>query len=157
MTSGAEYLRERGYSAQPQTTDAVSYGADCRSALPHKTVAVSAGLGWVGKSCLLVTPEYGSAVRISSLLTDAPLSCASSEKEPLCGGCGLCRSSCPAQALSGLAWSRVVDRDLLVDTERCARKQRELMMARTGINTDLCGRCFAVCPYTEKYLSAASK
>ena len=45
VTSGVEYLRERGYSAQPQTTDAVSYDADCRSALPHKTVAVRSGLG----------------------------------------------------------------------------------------------------------------
>lgn len=157
VTSGAEYLRERGYSAQPQTTDAVSYDADCRSALPHKTVAVRSGLGWIGKSCLLVTPEYGSAVRISSLLTDAPLACASSVMEPLCGGCDLCRSSCPGQALSGLLWNSAVDRDLIVDTGRCTRKQRELMMARTGIEADICGKCFVVCPYTAKYLSAAAK
>ena len=25
----------------------------------------------------------------------------------------------------------------------------------TGIETDLCGLCFAVCPYTQKYLKEA--
>ena len=78
-------------------------------------------------------------------------------REPLCGGCDLCRRSCPGQALSGFLWNRAVDRDLIVDTGRCTRKQRELMMGRTGIEADICGKCFVVCPYTAKYLSAAAK
>ena len=39
----------------------------------HKLAAHLAGLGWIGKSCLLVTPEVGPRVRWTTVLTDAPL------------------------------------------------------------------------------------
>ena len=39
--------------------------------LPHKTAAMRAGLGWIGKSALLITEEYGAAVRLATVLTDA--------------------------------------------------------------------------------------
>lgn len=71
VTAGEKYLTGRGYQAYAQTTDRITVDSDNRSPLPHKTVATRAGLGWIGKNCLLVTPQYGSAVRISSLLTDA--------------------------------------------------------------------------------------
>ena len=87
ITSGAEYLRALGYAAEPMTTDVVKQTPDHRTALPHKTAAVRAGLGWIGRNCLLVTPEYGPAVRISTLLTDAPLDCARPALEPRCGEC----------------------------------------------------------------------
>ena len=149
ITSGAEYLRARGYAACPQTTDAVKKSGPFDTPLPHKTAAVRAGLGWIGRNCLLVTPQYGSAVRISTLLTDAPLDCARPIPEPRCGECRACVSACPAQALSGQAWTPETDRE-----ELCMNKQLELMKSRTGMDTDLCGRCFVVCPYTMKYLNA---
>ena len=71
ITASAKYLTDKGYHAYAQTTDQEMTDSDNRSPLPHKTVATRAGLGWIGKNCLLVTPQYGSAVRISSLLTDA--------------------------------------------------------------------------------------
>ena len=154
ITSGAEYLRALGYAAAPLTTDAVEQIGDNRTALPHKTAAVRAGLGWIGRNCLLVTPEYGPAVRISTLLTDAPLDCARTFIEPRCGECRACVDACPAHALSGKMWTPPSDREELVNAERCLRKQLELMKSRTGLEFDLCGRCFAVCPYTKKYLTA---
>ena len=65
VTSGAGFLRERGYRAIANTTKAVHQDADWRTPLPHKTVATREGLGWIGKSCLLVTEAFGSAVRLS--------------------------------------------------------------------------------------------
>ena len=65
VTSGAGFLRERGYRAIANTTKAVHQDADWRTPLLHKTVATRAGLGWIGKSCLLVTEAFGSAVRLS--------------------------------------------------------------------------------------------
>lgn len=150
--SGAEFLRARGYSAKPLTTDAVKEMPGYRTALPHKTAAVRAGLGWIGRNCLLVTPQYGPAVRISTLLTDAPLDCARPLPEPRCGECRACVSACPAQALSGKTWTPATDREELVDAEKCMKKQLELMKSRTGLDFDLCGKCFAVCPYAKKYL-----
>ena len=153
ITSGAEYLRAHGYAAEPMTTDVVKQTPDHRTALPHKTAAVRAGLGWIGRNCLLVTPEYGPAVRISTLLTDAPLDCARPALEPRCGECRACVSACPAQALSGQAWTPATDRDEIVNAGKCMNKQLELMQSRTGLDFDLCGKCFVVCPYTKKYLN----
>ena len=66
-------LLENGYQSYANTTKAVKQDDNWCTPLPHKTVATRTGLGWIGKNCLLVTKEYGSAVRLSSLLTDAPL------------------------------------------------------------------------------------
>ena len=40
----------------------------------------------------------------------------------------------------------------IVDIEKCYKKQVEIMSKNTGIETDLCGKCFAVCTYTKRYL-----
>lgn len=152
ITSGAEFLRARGYAAEPLTTDVVKQTPDHRTTLPHKTAAVRAGLGWIGRNCLLVTPQYGPAVRISTLLTDAPLDCAHPLPEQRCGECRACVSACPAQALSGKTWTPAKDREELVNAEKCIKKQFELMKSRTGLAFDLCGKCFAACPYTQRYL-----
>ncbi len=76
VSSGAERLARLGYHAFAQTTKSVVSLSDNRTPLPHKTVATRAGFGWIGRCALLVTEEYGSALRISSLTTDAPLDCA---------------------------------------------------------------------------------
>lgn len=154
ITAGEEYLTGIGFEAYAQTTDRVKVSEDNRSRLPHKTVAVQAGLGWIGKNNLLVTPQYGSAVRIFSLLTNAPLECDEAVDESHCGACRLCVENCPTQALQGTLWKAGMEREELVDVEKCYKKQVEIMSEATGIETDLCGKCFAVCAYTQKYLSA---
>lgn len=45
-----------------------------------------------------------------------------------------------------------MEREKIVDVNRCYQKQKEIMYASTGIDTDLCGKCFAVCVYTQNYL-----
>ena len=157
VSAGEGFLRDRGFAAWAQTTDRVKVGPDKTTPLPHKTVAARAGLGWIGKNCLLVTPQYGPAVRISSLLTDAPLVCGEPVTRSRCGACGRCVEHCPAQALKGALWEAGMPRDELVDAVKCREKQLEIMAERTGIEADLCGKCFAVCAYTEKYLKGAGK
>lgn len=152
VMAGETFLRERGYEAYAQTTDRVRVNENYISSIPHKTVATRAGLGWIGKNCLLVTPEYGSAIRISSLLTNAPLDCVPPVTESRCGECDLCVKNCPAQALHGAHWSAGLARSEIVDVGKCYKKQIEIMKERTGIETDLCGKCFAVCTYTQRYL-----
>lgn len=152
ITAGEEFLRGNGFEAYAQTTDRVEVSADNRSRLPHKTVATRAGLGWIGKNNLLVTLQYGSAVRISSLLTNAPLECGEAINDSRCKACSLCVENCPAQALHGTLWEAGMEREQLVDVEKCYKKQVQIMYEETGIETDLCGKCFAVCAYTQKYL-----
>ena len=123
------------------------------SSLPHKTVATRAGLGWIGKNCLLITEQYGPAIRLSSIVTDAPLKCGEPTEESRCGQCDACVRLCPAGALSGKLWKAGMEREQFFQREICKKTQIERMKANTGIETDLCGLCFAVCPYTEKYLA----
>ena len=152
VMAGEDFLKNKGFEAYAQATDRVKVDPNRISKLPHKTVATRAGLGWIGKNCLLVTPQYGSAIRISSLLTNAPLECNEAVDQSHCGMCKLCVNECPAQALRGALWTVDIQREEMLDTEKCRNKQIEIMLENTGIKTDLCGKCFAVCTYTRKYL-----
>lgn len=152
VEAGAALLRERGYRAQANTTTAVQMDGNWRTPLPHKTVATRAGLGWIGKSCLLVTESYGGAIRLSSLLTDAPLPAGTPIEKSRCGSCEICVKSCPAHALTGALWQAGMPRETLFHREICKKTQLERMKQATGMDADLCGLCFAVCPYTKRYL-----
>lgn len=153
VTAGAEFLKEKGFKAFANTTGAVKMDEQWRTPLPHKTVAVRAGLGWIGKNSLLVTPEYGSAVRLSSLITDAPFEAAQPILESRCKGCRRCVDMCPGHALTGALWKAGMAREELFDRVRCRETQIARMKKATGRETDLCGLCFAVCPYTQGYLN----
>ena len=152
VMAGEDFLKKKGFEAYAQTTERVEITQNKFSELPHKTVATRGGLGWIGKNCLLVTPQYGSAVRISSLLTNAPLKCDEPINQSHCGTCNQCVINCPAQAIKGNLWKVGIQREEIVDTEKCYKKQVEIMSKNTGIETDLCGKCFAVCTYTRRYL-----
>ena len=54
-------------------TQEVIYNEELYGIFSHKMAARFSGLGWIGKCCLMVTPEVGPRVRWSSVLTDAPL------------------------------------------------------------------------------------
>lgn len=157
VLAGEQFLKDQGYRAWAQTTDRITLSPDHVSPLPHKTIAVRAGLGWIGKNCLLVTPEYGPALRLSSLLTDAPLVCGQPIVQSQCGGCDLCVRHCPARALKGRLWQVGDRREALVDVDLCIQKQREIMRRAVGLDIDLCGKCFAVCAYTQNYLQNAAQ
>jgi len=71
----AGFLRDRGFRAVVQEPTVESIEGDLkrtlRTPLPQKTVATIAGIGWIGKNALVITGEFGSALRLSSVLTDA--------------------------------------------------------------------------------------
>lgn len=149
----AEHLTERGCRALAQTTTTVVESAGCRTPVPHKTCATRAGLGWIGKSALLVTEEYGPAVRLSSVLTDARFD---RVPEPVnasrCSGCTACTSACPGRAVHGNLWDVSTPQEELVDVEACRKAARALALERIGEHITLCGKCIEVCPYTRAYL-----
>jgi epoxyqueuosine reductase QueG len=66
-----------------------------------RTAAVQAGLGSWGENGLLVTRDFGSAVRICGVATNAPLEADRPLVEDVCDHCMDCVKSCPTQALSG--------------------------------------------------------
>ena len=122
------------------------------TALPHKTVATRAGLGWIGKCALLITKEYGSAVRISTVLTDAPLDASVAVDESACGDCSLCVELCPGKAPSGKNWEVGLHRDSFFDVFACERAARECGMTKLGVDDTICGICISICPWTIGYI-----
>ena len=156
VSCGADFLRANGYKAVAKTRDYVGSGENSdNTTLPHKTVATRAGIGWIGKSALLVTGKYGSAVRISSILTDAPLDTALPNNKSMCGDCMACKDACPGLAVSGKSWEVGLYRDEFFDPVKCRKTARE--RAKQGFNGDItiCGKCIEVCPFTRKYLKEA--
>lgn len=150
----AEYIKMQGYNAYPQTEDTKEFGI-FRTIMPHKTVAVKAGLGWIGKSALFITEAYGSAVRLSSVLTDMPIEYPNTILRSRCGSCRLCTEACPGGAISGRNWSPDLNRDDFYDAMACRRKARELAAKNLDKKVTLCGKCIEVCPYTRRYTEAA--
>ena len=149
VTNGAEFIRSLGFRAVAQTRGQVGFGEDSDStALPHKTLARRAGLGWIGKCALLVNERYGASIRLSSIITDAPLTVAEPVTRPRCGGCSKCADECPAGAVVGNNWSPGIPRDGLVDPVKCRTAARERAMRGFGVpGVTICGKCIEACPY----------
>ena len=51
-----------------------------------------------------------------------------------------------------MLWCVGTKREELLHKEDCKRMQIIRMKQSTGIEPDLCGLCFSVCPYTQRYL-----
>jgi epoxyqueuosine reductase len=113
----------------------------------HKLAARLAGLGWIGPSCLLVTPELGPRVRWVTVLTDAPLETGSPLADQ-CGDCQRCVEACPAQAFTGRPFDPGEPREARFDVHRCQEYRIHLRDEISGVRT--CGMCVYVCPYGQK-------
>ena len=151
VTTGAELLRAAGYTAIAQTRAEVGNGErENHTLLPHKTVATRAGLGWIGKSALLITPEYGAMVRLSSILTDAPLPTAVPVNQSRCGDCTICTKACPGGAISGKEWTPGLPRDEFFNAEACRKTAQARAAKGFGGGETICGKCIEVCPYTRR-------
>jgi epoxyqueuosine reductase QueG len=72
-----------------------------RGEICWRRAGVRAGLGSYGENGLLVTPEFGSAIRISGLVTAAELQAEPPLKQDACDHCLRCADACPVEALSG--------------------------------------------------------
>lgn len=115
---------------------------------PHKTAAVMAGLGWIGKNGLFISQDYGPRVRLGTILTDMELPCKTAETESKCGECNECVKSCPAMALSGNCWYEGCAREQIVDAKACSDFMNE-KFKHIGRGS-VCGICVRVCPYGIK-------
>jgi len=148
----AEVLQQHGYRAFNQRRNAVVWDRQAlKSPMPHKTVATRAGLGWIGKCALLITPEYGAAQRLTSVLTDAPLEVGTPIDESRCGNCMVCVQRCPGQAPLGPNWGVSMGREEFFDAFKCCETALA-RAAKIGVTHPICGVCMAHCPWTRKYL-----
>jgi len=138
-----EKLEEEGYNAFPiAASQSLGKGNPYRGILPHKTVAVLSGLGFVGKSGLFLSERYGSRVRLATVLTDKPLKSDRKIIENGCGECTACMKACPAGAIFGQLPTTDGERNF--DPEKCSKYMKEHFqdIGRGSV----CGVCVKVCP-----------
>lgn len=110
----------------------------------HKLAANLAGLGWIGKSCLLVTPEAGPRIRWVTVLTDAPLQVTGEPMQEQCGTCHACVDICPVHAFTGRAFNIEDPRETRFDAHKCQAYFDEL---EETTSPAVCGMCLYVCPH----------
>lgn len=143
-------LQNDGYSSLPVPASQVLDRENFYGAISHKAVARMAGIGWQGKNLLLITPEYGSRVRLVTVLTDAPLEVDGPVKNR-CGKCTACQEACPAGAIRGLPTeSHYASRNEALEFSKCADLLTGRFAGLPHIGAPICGICIKACPFGRK-------
>ena len=130
----SEEIRAMGWRAR-----AYCEGAD----ILHIPLAINAGLGELGKHGSLICREFGSSMRIATVLTDLPLN---HDKpidiavDDLCIGCRRCTIDCPVDAISDDKQMVRGEEKWYVDFDKCVPYFTE---------TAGCGICIEVCPWSK--------
>jgi epoxyqueuosine reductase len=129
------FLQNRSFAAYPVPASQLVDWEEQKGVFSHKHAGVAAGLGWIGRNNLLVTPQFGSQVRLVSVLTDAPLHCS----QPLdqdCGSCRACLDVCPCEAIA--------DDPQSFDHQRCY-DQLDWFVRNRIAGQHICGICVRAC------------
>ncbi len=101
-------LEESGFTSVPVHNPFMSHvGRRVRADQPAgpdgmmslRVAGVAAGLGELGHSKLLLTPQYGPRQRVFAVLTDAQLCPTPLSREQICDGCLACVNECEAHAI----------------------------------------------------------
>jgi epoxyqueuosine reductase len=123
------------------------YFMSLRTDLSHKLVATRAGLGWIGKTDLLITQKFGPRLRLTSILLKIPVIPVSKPMDiSRCGTCNICVEICPAKAANGKMWDISVEREEFFDAWKCRNQCAEFGKTRLSMDARVCGMCVAACP-----------
>lgn len=144
----ASCIQKKGYRVLPvPASGIIDQGRICGS-FSHKLGARLCGFGWIGRNCLLVTPDNGPRVRWVSILTDAPLQpTGKGVMEQQCGECTACADICPVNAIKGRSFDEGEPREMRFDAHKCEEYFNSLTSAG---KLYVCGMCLYVCPHGRK-------
>lgn len=136
------FLNKLGYPSSYFTRD--GYGSlkllkkRMAAAFGHVKAGYFAGLGTIGLSNNLLTPEFGSRVRLISVFTSARLEPSPMIENELCIKCLACVKCCPKRAIKPREDRIIADLDKIA----CTEMAQELTRRRCYP----CGICTKVCP-----------
>lgn len=138
----AQCLGKAGFQAFVVPSSQIVNRTTLTSVFSHKLAAHLAGLGWIGKSALLITPEHGPRVRWGTVLTDAPLE-AGTPMDEMCRDCDECVKGCPAHAFTGQAFDQPRLRNEIFAADAC----HGYLNKREQTGHRACGMCVYICPF----------
>ncbi len=140
----AEYLRRRGHRAEILSDD---------NRLVDRAAAVRAGVGWLGKSTMVLAPGHGPWMLLGTVVTDASIP-ADSPMQRDCGTCSACIPACPTGALG--EWG--------LDARRCLSTWLQTpgsipqwIRPIMGRRVYGCDDCLTACPPGGRALVAAGE
>ena len=137
-------LQKEGYRSMPvPASERIDDERIC-AMFSHKMAAHLAGLGWIGKSCLLITPQYGPRVRWTTVLTDYPFPRNGTPMDTICGNCEECVKACPIQAFTGRLFDEEEPRETRFDARKCDQYFKDL---EKQAPKPTCGMCLFICPH----------
>ena len=118
------------------------------STLAERSIAVKAGLGFIGKNQMLINPQLGCQILLGEIITNLKLQSDKSVAKN-CATCSLCIEACPTGALRN---------DGKFDASRCINyltiecKDQIPPELAEKFNDRLfgCEKCILVCPYQQK-------
>lgn len=146
---GEEFIKSKGYNAFALTMQRNECDMEkLLSILPYKTIATKSGLGWIGRSALFVTPEYGSAVVLGAILTDMPLELGTPITDSECDDCENCQNACPVKAINPQKWNDRLNRKDIIDIEACS--EYIIDQYKNGLG---CTKCMSECKLTQEYIN----
>lgn len=118
--------------------------------LLERSLAVKAGLGWIGKHSLLINRKLGSFVFIGELVVNLELPYATDFMNDACGGCTRCIDACPTNAILP---GRSIDANRCISYLTIENKEEtiseEFKGQLQGWNFG-CDICQDVCPWNRK-------
>lgn len=136
-------LQKEGHKALPIPASERYDDKELFAVFSHKLAANMAGLGWIGKSCLLITPEAGPRVRWTTILTETPLNPTGKPLEDGCGECTDCVDTCPVSAFTGEKFRAYENREVRYDARKC---EKYFKVMEDADKIPVCGLCIYNCP-----------
>ncbi|MCU9612807.1 tRNA epoxyqueuosine(34) reductase QueG [Caldibacillus lycopersici] len=114
--------------------------------LSDRAVAERAGIGWSGKNCSIITPEFGSYVYLGEMITNIPFE-PDTPIEDMCGSCNKCVEACPTGALvqGGQINAKACISYLTQTKDSLPEEYRSVI----GNRLYGCDTCQMVCPYNK--------
>ncbi|NQS88761.1 epoxyqueuosine reductase [Patescibacteria group bacterium] len=132
----SNFIQNQGWQALPMPASQTIDWKNQKGHLSHKKIAVEAGLGWRGRNNLLVSPQFGSRIRLVTVLTNLPLYIDKRIEED-CGACFCCLEACPAKAIK----EKREEFDWLACFEKLGWFRKKHNIAHY-----ICGICIKACP-----------
>ncbi len=113
--------------------------------------AEKAGLGWIGKNSMLISPKLGSYIFIGELIVNLDIEPTSRTVPNRCGTCTRCIDACPTGAIVA---PRTIDARKCISYLTIEKKSALTSDERNSLNGWAfgCDACQEACPWNQKPL-----